>query len=130
MFFGSVQRRGCDANDVPHHLALATEPSVCRLALQPKFLAPRQGREMSGSFHNLHSARAAQTVSLTIHLLVDPLVDGNIMEQRNLAEVRLLSAIHLLACIQELNHRHKSPLRLSNKSGRRHPNCTALVYEK
>jgi hypothetical protein len=32
------------------------------------------------------------------------------MKQRRLAEVCILSAIHLLASIQKLNRRHKSPL--------------------
>src|SRR5579862_2797928 len=70
---------------------------------------------MVGPFDNFHDTRAAQSVSLAIDFLVNALVHGDIMEQRDLAEVRVLPTIHLLACIQELNHRHKSPLRSWNQ---------------
>ena len=110
MFARSIQAGAGDANDVAHDLTLATQATVRRLAFQPKFFTARQGREILDAFHDLHRARATQAVALTVELFINSLVDRNIVKQRRLAEVRILPAIHLLASIQKLNRRHKSPL--------------------
>src|SRR5580698_3434426 len=113
MFARSIQSGCGHADDVAHDLTLATQAAICRLALQPQVFTACPGREILGALHDLHRARATQAVSLAVDLFINSLVNGDIMKQCCLAEVCILPAIHLLASVQKLNRRHKSPLRLS-----------------
>src|ERR1035438_7822366 len=114
MFARSIQGGGGDADDVTPELTRTTQATICRLALEPKFFTTRHGREIPGAFHNLHHARTTQAVALAVELFINSLVNRNIMKQRRLTEVCVLSAIHLLASIQKLNRRHKPPLGCRN----------------
>lgn len=99
MFARSIQGGCRDADKVTHNLALATQATVRRWTLQMQFFPARHWREIFGSFDDFHYARATGTVPLAVNLFINSLVNGNIMEQRRLAEVCVLSAIHLLARI-------------------------------
>jgi hypothetical protein len=108
-FEALIQGRGGDANNISHDLTLATEATIRRLPFQADAFSQRLWCQVFAALNNLHHTLGAKAEAVTVEFLPDPLIDFDTVKLRHLPEIRVLSAIHFLALVKKLNHRHKLP---------------------
>jgi hypothetical protein len=98
-----------DAGDVTQDLALTAQPIIGGLASQFEMFPQCLGRQIFKTFDDFHYTGAAETIPATVGNLIDAFVRLNIIEQRHLAQVGVLTATDLFPRVQEFNRRHNSP---------------------